>query len=152
MMPPHPPFSPSTGVFMKKRHVQETLRRLAGHFVVETEEHRRNVDVLYKALVEADVPDDERRAIQSDFSIGKADLFFDDTIPKRRLEELDAVARKIEIREDEPRSLVFVREVPIRESLLHASVPGWAVGLASTNRWAPLSTRTAAGSGSISIA
>ena len=113
---------------MKKRHVQETLRRLAGHLVVETDEQRRNVDVLYKALGEADVPDDERRAIQSDFSIGKADFFFDDTIPKRRLEELNALARKIEIREEEPRSLVFVREVPIRDSLLHASVPGWAAG------------------------
>ena len=113
---------------MKKRHLQTTLRRLAGHLVVETDEQRRNVDVLYKALGEADVPDDERRAIQSDFSIGKADFFFDDTIPKRRLEELDAIARKIERREEEPRSLVFVREVPIRESLLHASVPNWAAG------------------------
>ena len=113
---------------MEKRHVQETLRRLAGHLVVETEEQRRKVDVLYKALGDADVSDDERRAIQSDFSIGKADLFFDDTIPKRRLEELNALARKIEMREEEPRSLVFVREVPIRESLLHASVPGWAAG------------------------
>ena len=113
---------------MKKRHVQETLRRLAGHLVVETDEQRRNVDVLYKALGEADVPEDERRAIQSDFSIGKADFFFDDTIPKRRLEELNTLARKIERREEEPRSLVFVREVPIRESLLHASVPSWAAG------------------------
>jgi len=113
---------------MKKRHVQGTLRRLAGHLVVETDEQRRNVDVLYKALAEADVPDDERRAIQSDFSIGKADLFFDDTIPNRRLEELNALARTIETREEQPRSLVFVREVPIRDSLLHASVPGWAAG------------------------
>src|SRR5436190_16382940 len=98
---------------MNKRHVQETLYRLAGHLVVETEEHRRNVDALYKALVDADVPDDERHAIQSDFSIGKADFFFDDTIPKRRLEELSTLARKIESREEEPRSLVFVREVPV---------------------------------------
>ena len=29
---------------MKKRNVQETLRRLAGHLVVETDEQRRNVD------------------------------------------------------------------------------------------------------------
>ena len=78
--------------FMKKRHLQDTLRRLAGHLVVETDEQRRNVDLLYKALGEADLPDDERRAIQSDFSIGKADFFFDDTIPKQRLEELDALA------------------------------------------------------------
>jgi hypothetical protein len=113
---------------MKKRHVQGTLRRLAGHLVIETDEQRRNVEALYKALAQADVPADERRTIQSDFSIGKADLFFDDTIAKRRLDELDALARKIEIREEEPRSLVFVREVPIRDSLLHASVPGWAAG------------------------
>jgi len=127
-MIPHFFSPPRQAAFMKKRNVQETLRRLAGHLVVETDEQRRNIDVLYKALGEADVPDDERRAIQSDFSIGKADFFFDDTISKRRLEELNALARKIEIREEEPRSLVFVREVPIRESLLHASVPSWAAG------------------------
>ena len=113
---------------MKKRQVQETLHRLAGHLVVDTDAQRREVAALYQALGEADLPADERRAIQSDFSIGKADLFFDDTIPKRRLDELGALARKIESREEAPRSLVFVREVPIRESLLHASVPGWAAG------------------------
>ena len=113
---------------MKKRHVQETLCRLAGHLVVETDEQRRSVDLLYKALSEADVPGGERRAIQSEFSIEKADLFFEETIPKRRFEELTAIARKIERRDKEPRSVVFVREVPIRESLVHGSVPNWAAG------------------------
>jgi hypothetical protein len=113
---------------MKNRQVQETLHRLAGHLVVETGEQRRNFDVLSKALAESDVPRGERRAVQSDFSIDKADFFFDDTIPARRRDELSAIASRIETRKDEPRALVFVREVPIRESLLHASVPGWAAG------------------------
>ena len=113
---------------MKTRHVQETLRQLAGHLVIENDEERRNLDVLYKALGDAGVPRGNRPVMQSDFSIAKADLFFDETIPKRRIQELDAVAARIDKRKDEARSLVFVREVPIRESLLHASVPSWAAG------------------------
>ena len=113
---------------MKTRHVQETLRQLAGHLVIENDEERRNLDVLYKALGDTDVPRGNRPVTHSDFSIAKADLFFDETIPKRRIQELDAVAARIDKREDEARSLVFVREVPIRESLLHASVPSWAAG------------------------
>ena len=113
---------------MKQRRVQDTLHQLAGHLVVDTDEQRRNFDVLSKALAESDVPRGERRAFDSDFSIDKADFFFNDTIPKRRRDVLTAIAGKIEARKDEPRSLVFVREVPIRESLLHASVPGWAAG------------------------
>ena len=113
---------------MKQRRVQDTLHQLAGHLVVDTDEQRRNFDVLSKALAESDVPGGERHAFESDFSIDKADFFFNDTIPERRRDVLSAIAGKIETRQDDPRSLVFVREVPIRESLLHASVPGWAAG------------------------
>jgi hypothetical protein len=110
---------------MKKRRI---LRRLAGHLVTDTDEQRRNFDLLYKALGDAELPDDDRLSIESDFSIGKADLFFDETIPKQRVNELDTLARRIEEREEAPRSLVFVREVPIRDALLYASVPSWGAG------------------------
>lgn len=113
---------------MRKRQLHDILHQVVGHLVVDTDEQRRNFDTLSKALSEANLPGDDRRATQSDFSIGQADLFFDDTIPSRRREELNAIASRIETRGKEPRPLVVVREVPIRESLLHASVPNWAAG------------------------
>ena len=113
---------------MKKRRTQVVLRRLAGHLVTDTDEQRRNFELLYKTLGDTDLPDDDRLSIESDFSIGRADLFFDETIPKQRADELDTLARRIEAREKAPRSRVFVREVPIRDALLYGSVPGWGAG------------------------
>ncbi|HEX8031652.1 MAG TPA: hypothetical protein VF491_24455, partial [Vicinamibacterales bacterium] len=113
---------------MKKPQVQEVLHQAVGHLVVDTDEQRRNFETLSKALRDTSLPRDDCRAAPGGLSIDKADFFFDETIPKRRREELAAIASRIERHEDEPKSLVFVREVPIREALLHASVPSWAAG------------------------
>lgn len=115
------------GALVKKR-LEKTLRQLVGHLVIETDEQQRNFELLYRALAEAALPDDKSFVIQSDFSIGKADLFFDETISRQRFEVLDILAGKIAEAEEKPRYRVFVREVPIREPLLHASVPQWAAG------------------------
>jgi hypothetical protein len=112
----------------EERRLKKTLRQLAGHLVVESEEQRRNLEALTKALAEADVPEDRADLIQSDFSIGKADLFFDETIPARRLETLDKLAGRIAEGSEERRYRMFAREVPIREPLLYGSVPSWAAG------------------------
>ena len=113
---------------MKKPRVHETLRQLAGHLELDTDDQRRNFDLLCRTLPESNLPGHTHRASYGDFSIAKADLFFDETIPKERLDVLDKVARTIEEWNEEPRALVFVRDVPIREPLLHASVPAWAAG------------------------
>lgn len=113
---------------MKKQLFKKTLRQLAGHLVIESDEERRNFELLYKSLAQAALPDDKSLLIKSDFSIGNADLFFDETIPKQRLGVLDQLARDKVESDEEAAFRVFVREVPIREQLLHASVPDWAAG------------------------
>lgn len=113
---------------MKKPRVHDTLRQLAGHLEIDAEDQRRDFDLLCRTLRESTLPGGTRRPNHGDFSIAKADLFFDETIPKARLDVLDTLATRIEEREEPPRTLVFVREVPIREPLLHASVPAWAAG------------------------
>lgn len=113
---------------MKNRPLQGIVSQLSGHLVIDTDEQRRNLEELHESLGETWLPEDDRLVVGSHFSIGKADLFFDDTISKPRLEALHALAAKIKSRTEPPRSRVFVREVPIREPLLHASVPEWAAG------------------------
>lgn len=113
---------------MRKRHVHSLLRQLTGHLVVESKAQQRSYESLIKALAETAPPEDARLVVQSDFSIGKADLFFDETIPSKRLAEVDYLADRLVKREEKPRYRVFAREVPIREPLLHASVPPWAAG------------------------
>jgi hypothetical protein len=112
---------------MNNRDLDSTLRQLAGHLVIETREQERNFDLLYRALSEAP-PDEASFAAASDFSIGRADLFFDKTIPTQRRDALGNLAARLGETSEEPHHRLFVREVPIRDPLLHASVPGWAAG------------------------
>ncbi len=113
---------------MKKQHLKKTLRQLAGHLVIESDKEQRNFKRLHKSLAQAAFPDDKSLLLQTDFSIGNADLFFDDTISKNRRDGLDQLARSTIDRDEEAAYRVFVREVPIREKLLHASLPDWADG------------------------
>ena len=122
---------------MKKRPLKKTLRKLAGHLVIETDEQRRNYELLCKSLAKAALPDDNSLLMQSDFSIGKADFFFDETIPRQRFDALDTLVDKKVESKKEPQFRVFVREVPIREHLLHASVPDWAAGAKVSNSIGP---------------
>lgn len=113
---------------MNRKRIQKTLRQLAGHLVIDSEEKLREFDSLTEAMAYTDLPEDTKLVIQSDLSISKADLFFDETIVKQRAEALDNLAGRIDDRADEPRFRMFAREVPVREPLLHASVPPWAAG------------------------
>ncbi|MCP4204378.1 MAG: hypothetical protein GY769_20900 [bacterium] len=122
---------------MRKRRLQKTLRQLAGHLVIESEEQQRAFDSLTRAMAEADLPEDRSAVIQSDFSIGKADLFFDETIPKQRFEALDHLADRIADGTEKPQYRMFVREVPLREPLLHGSVPPWAAGARASRSIGP---------------
>lgn len=113
---------------MEKKSFKKTLRELAGHLVIESDEERRNLNLLYKSLAQSALPVDKQQLTASDFSIGKADLFFDETIPKDRLSILDKLAENQASHDKQVQYRVFIREVPIREPLLHGSVPSWAAG------------------------
>ena len=113
---------------MKKQLLKKTLRQMAGHLVIESDEERSKFELLNKSLAQTSLSDDKSLLMKSDFSIRRADLFFDETIPEKRLGALDQlVDNKVES-DEEDTFRVFVREVPIREQLLHASVPDWAAG------------------------
>ena len=122
---------------MKKGRLKKTLHRLAGHLLIESEEQQGRFESLTEALAEADLPEERADLILSDFSIDKADLFFDERIPKRRVEALDRLADRIADGSEEPRYRVFAREVPLREPLLHGSVPPWAAGARASRSIGP---------------
>ena len=113
---------------MNKKLFGKKLRQIAGHLLVESRAEQRNFKLLNKSLAQSDLSDENNLLIKSNFSIGKSDLFFDETIPKKRLDILDQLATEKLDTEKEPKFRVFVREVPIREQLFHASIPDWAAG------------------------
>lgn len=121
---------------MRKEDIKKTLHQLVGHVVIKSDEQQRDFELLSKSLVHTSLPDDNRLLMKSDFSIAKADIFFDETIPKQRFDVLDKLADKIDT-DTEPRYRVFVREVPIREQLIHASVPDWAAGASVSHTIGP---------------
>lgn len=105
--------------------INATLRGLAGHLVVESDEQHYNLDRLYNSLAKTSFPDDSRLLKTSEFSIERADLFFDEKIPEQRLDRINLLAENLE---EEPSLRLFVREVPVREQLIFGSVPNWAAG------------------------
>lgn len=121
---------------MRNEDIKKTLHQLVGHVVIKSDKQQRDFELLSKSLAHASLPDDNRLLMESDFSITKADIFFDETIPKQRFDVLDKLADKIET-DKEPRYRVFVREVPIREQLIHASVPDWAAGASVSHTIGP---------------
>jgi len=80
---------------MRKRDLKKTLRQLAGHVVIKSNAQKRDFEQLSKSLAQTSLTDDARLSVKTDFSIAKADIFFDETIPKQRLDALDKLADKI---------------------------------------------------------
>lgn len=102
-----------------------TLRGLAGHLIIETEEQRSRLERLYSSLAKTYLPNDLRLLKGSDLSIERSDLFFDDKIAPQRMDRLSLLAENME---EEPSLRVFVREVPVRDQMIYGSVPAWAAG------------------------
>jgi len=113
---------------MDKQLLEKTVRQLAGHLVVETDSEKRNLETLYKSLGQTDLSLKREQLSRPGLSIEKADLFFDDTIPKNRFADLDLVVKN-QIEDGRKKMYrMFVRDVPIQEHLLQASLPDWAAG------------------------
>ena len=113
---------------MDTQRLKTTLRGIAGHLVIETKEQQRNFKRLQKSLTKSFLPDDVSQLKRTDFSIEKADLFFDEKISRENLEALDSLADRTADRQDDAKFRFFVREVPVREQLIHGSVAEWAAG------------------------
>jgi hypothetical protein len=113
---------------MENNQLSATLRRLAGHLVLETREQQRQFNRLTRSLTNAYFPEELGQLKSSNFSIERADLFFDEKIPRQRIEELDRLAEENASAGRPPTFRVFVREVPVRERLIFSSVPDWAAG------------------------
>lgn len=125
---------------MAEQNIRKTLRQLAGHVVLRTAEQKRDFEKLSRSLSETALPRDEKQLVRNKLSIDRADLFFDEKIPKQRFDTLDRLADTIESA-DESRYRVYVREVPVREQLIHASVPSWAAGAAVDHTIGPFENK-----------
>src|SRR5262245_31125990 len=108
---------------------QKQLRELVfGHLDASSPARRKELKQLQGYLSRAVVPDEVTALKGSNFSFETADFLAAERIP----EENAALLRLFE-KEKAPEELeyrVFVREVPVRSTQLHASSPLWAGGAA----------------------
>jgi hypothetical protein len=112
---------------MTQQLLNKILLQIAGHLVIESDEQQCNLEQLYTSLARTQLPTDKSLLINSDFSFERSDLFFTEAIPKSRLETLNRLVENQEAQR-KPTFRVFVREVPVREQLIHGSIPSWAAG------------------------
>ena len=113
---------------MKTPRFQQLLQQLTGHLTVESDEEKLNFGLLVRSLADASLPDDRNDLIGTDFSIERADLYAQATIPRQRREALENLVQSKDQSAEPPGFRVFVREVPVREQLIHGSMPAWAAG------------------------
>ena len=125
---------------MESGSLKSTLSGIVGHIVVETKEEKRQFEYLNKSLSKSSVLEERDKLKATNFSIEKSDLFFEEKIPKKQLDSLNALVNEQLGKEGKPEFRFFVREVPIREELIHGSVPEWATGAKVDHTIGPFKT------------
>ena len=77
----------------------------------------------------------------TNFSFENSDIFSPGRVPAGRLAALRSIAERSVSPQAQPELRVFVREVPVRSPLLHASVPSWASGAAVDHTVGPFTNK-----------
>ena len=113
---------------MNTEQLHTLLGSLSGHLVTSASREEREIENLNKLLSRSLLPKDLQDLKSSSFAFEGADLFSLDNVPVERLEALKSLTEE-QFKEDaEPELRAFVREVPVRSTQIHASVPLWAAG------------------------
>jgi len=123
---------------MDTQQVQALLGALAGHLVTDSPQQEKELDRLHQSLTRSLLLDDITQLKSSHFSFESADLFFPEQIPAERTAALQTVAETRSTQRTDPEFRVFVREIPVRSTQLHASTPLWAGGAAVDHTIGPL--------------
>jgi hypothetical protein len=119
-----------TSPIMNTQKLHSLLGNLSGHLVTDSPQQESELAQLQRLLARALLPEDVRQLKGSSFAFENADLFLPEHIPAERLDAIRATAEGAAAGAAAPEYRVFVREVPVRSTQLHASVPLWAGGAA----------------------
>ncbi|CAN5867244.1 hypothetical protein BH18ACI4_BH18ACI4_06970 [soil metagenome] len=113
---------------MNTEQLHTLLGSLSGHLITRASREEREVETLNRLLARSLLPKDLQELKSSSFAFEGADLFSLDRVPAARLEALRSLAERRVKEDPEPEFRAFVREVTVRSTQVHASVPLWAGG------------------------
>src|SRR5450759_106162 len=111
---------------MNNQQLFSILGKLSGHLVTGSPQHESEIQRLHQALSRVLLPTDIQQLKSSHFTFENADLFLLEQISSERSAPLQDIVEQRTATHAEPEFRVFVREVPVRGSLLHGSIPQWA--------------------------
>ncbi|MBI5473811.1 MAG: hypothetical protein HY961_15850 [Ignavibacteriae bacterium] len=121
---------------MNAQQRRTLLGSLAGHLVADSPQQETDIQRLFTSLSRSVLPEDIQQLKATRFAFEGADLFAEENIPQQRISSLQAISERGVAEEAEFR--VFVREVPVRSTQLHASLPLWAGGAAVDHTIGPI--------------
>ena len=114
---------------MTATQFNELLSMLLGHLEASTPQAAEKFQELQDMLGRSLLSDDPAQAKGSHFAFESADLFLSEHVSRERAAALKSIAEnKTAGQAAAPEYRVFAREVPVRSTQLHASVPLWAGG------------------------
>ncbi len=126
---------------MNSQQLHALIARLSGHLITSTSQQENEILQLHQSLSRSLLPEDIQQIKSSNFIFENSDLFATEQIPFERLTALQSISEKQSAAESEPELRVFVREVPVRNPLVYASVPQWAGGAAVDHTIGPLTNK-----------
>jgi hypothetical protein len=117
------------------------LGNVAGHLVPTSSQPEHDLQRLDESLARSILPEQLEQLKGSRFVFENADLFLPEQISPERSAALQSIAQLKATGLAEPEFRAFVREVPVRSTQLHASVPFWAAGAAVDHTIGPFTNK-----------
>ncbi|MCE7053830.1 hypothetical protein LZF95_04000 [Algoriphagus sp. AGSA1] len=117
---------------MEKDQIQALLAEIFGHLSADNSNDKKLWEEGLPLLAKSLLIQDSSEIKAEPFSFERSELFFQDRIPKKKIEMIRKEAEKATetkaTKNEEPELKAFVREVPVRSTQIKASVPAWAAG------------------------
>jgi hypothetical protein len=126
---------------MEKDQLESLLSNIFGHLNAENASDKKQWEEGIPLLAQSLLIQDSSEIQPESFSFERSEVFFQDRIPKEKIELIRREADKATVKEsttttvkeaavklERPRFKAFVREVPVRSTQIRASVPAWAAG------------------------
>ncbi len=117
---------------MEKDQLQALLSEIFGHLSADNSKDKKLWEEGLPLLAKSLLIQDSSEIKAEPFSFERSELFFQDRIPKKKIELIRKEAEKATetkaTKKEEPELKAFVREVPVRSTQIKASVPAWAAG------------------------
>lgn len=117
---------------MEKDQLESLLADIFGHLNADNASDKKQWELGVPLLAKSLLIQDSSEIKAESFSFERSELFFQDRIPKKKIElirkEAGKATKEKATKEKEPELKAFVREVPVRSTQIKASVPAWATG------------------------